>query len=148
MATDASMMGRGRDCAMMMTCSPNDDDDDGSLLMRRRRRHSSGFHQRRRRVPKRFPLELQKAIRDVQFIQNHMKRADEYDEVSLFPSARYYIFIGSEEAICDGSVKRRRKKLIGFSRSLFVASVPELVNRRRAGGGILVARFEYRIDAG
>ncbi|XP_046437825.1 acetylcholine receptor subunit alpha-L1-like [Daphnia pulex] len=81
MATDASMMGRGRDCAMMMTCSPNDDDDDGSLLMRRRRRHSSGLHhQRRRRVPKRFPLELQKAIRDVQFIQNHMKRADEYDE--------------------------------------------------------------------
>lgn len=98
MATDASI-GR-RDCAMM-TCTPDDDDDDGSLLMRRRRRHSSGFHQRRRRVPKRFPLELQKAIRDVQFIQNHMKRADEYDEVSLFPSihpppfrpcARYYIY--------------------------------------------------------
>lgn len=40
------------------------------------------------RPPKRFPLELQKAIRDVQFIQNHMKREDEYDEVAnlnLFP---------------------------------------------------------------
>ena len=36
---------------------------------------------RRRRAAKRYPLELQKAIRDVQFIQNHMKRADEYDEV-------------------------------------------------------------------
>jgi len=32
---------------------------------------------------KRFPIELQKAIRDVQFIQNHMKREDEYDEVSF-----------------------------------------------------------------
>ncbi|XP_046647736.1 acetylcholine receptor subunit alpha-like 2 [Daphnia pulicaria] len=28
---------------------------------------------------KRYPLELQKAIRDVQFIRNHMKRRDEYD---------------------------------------------------------------------
>jgi nicotinic acetylcholine receptor len=100
MATDASMMGRGRDCAMMMTCSSNDDDDDGSLLMRRRRRHSSGLHhQRRRRVPKRFPLELQKAIRDVQFIQNHMKRADEYDEVSLFFHPPVITFL---------SVQRRR----------------------------------------
>ena len=34
-----------------------------------------------RKQPKRFPLELQKAIRDVQFIQNHKKREDEYDEV-------------------------------------------------------------------
>lgn len=33
------------------------------------------------RASKRYPIELQKAIRDIQFIQNHMKRADEYDEV-------------------------------------------------------------------
>ena len=39
-------------------------------------------HRRPNRVVKRFPLELQKAIRDVQFIQNHMKREDEYDEVN------------------------------------------------------------------
>jgi hypothetical protein len=32
---------------------------------------------------KRYPFELQKAIRDIQFIQNHMKRQDEYDAVSL-----------------------------------------------------------------
>ena len=31
---------------------------------------------------KRYPFELQKAIRDIQFIQNHMKRQDEYDAVS------------------------------------------------------------------
>ena len=30
---------------------------------------------------KRYPFELQKAIRDIQFIQNHMKRQDEYDAV-------------------------------------------------------------------
>jgi nicotinic acetylcholine receptor len=79
MATDATI-GR-RDCAMM-TCTPDDDDDDGSLLMRRR--HQQRHHQRHhRRASKRFPLELQKAIRDVQFIQNHMKRADEYDEVNI-----------------------------------------------------------------
>ena len=76
MATDATI-GR-RDCAMM-TCTP-DDDDDGILLMRRRHQQR---HHRHRRAPKRFPLELQKAIRDVQFIQNHMKRADEYDEVNI-----------------------------------------------------------------
>jgi nicotinic acetylcholine receptor len=33
----------------------------------------------RRRLIKRYPLELQKAIRDVQFIRNHMKRLDEYN---------------------------------------------------------------------
>lgn len=37
---------------------------------------------RPKKKPKRYPIELQKAIRDVQFIQNHMKREDEYDEVS------------------------------------------------------------------
>lgn len=43
----------------------------------------NNLRQRRpNRVVKRFPLELQKAIRDVQFIQNHMKREDEYDEVN------------------------------------------------------------------
>ena len=36
-----------------------------------------------RSISKRYPIELQKAIRDVQFIQNHMKRADEYDEVNI-----------------------------------------------------------------
>jgi nicotinic acetylcholine receptor len=94
MATEATI-GR-RDCAMM-TCTP-DDDDDGSLLMRRRRQSGGSSIQRRhRRLPKRFPLELQKAIRDVQFIQNHMKRADEYDEVSrvihshLFFSLRHFV---------------------------------------------------------
>lgn len=36
---------------------------------------------------KRYPLELQKAIRDVQFIRNHMKRRDEYDAVKRnFPN--------------------------------------------------------------
>ena len=39
---------------------------------------SSGLRLRRRLI-KRYPLELQKAIRDVQFIRNHMKRRDEYD---------------------------------------------------------------------
>lgn len=82
MATDAAI-GR-RDCAMM-TCTPADDDDDGSSLLMRRRHQQQQRHRRHhhRRAPKRFPLELQKAIRDVQFIQNHMKRADEYDEVNI-----------------------------------------------------------------
>ena len=35
---------------------------------------------------KRYPIELQKAIRDVQFIQNHMKREDEYDEARILSS--------------------------------------------------------------
>lgn len=74
-------MATGRDCVTrtVMTC-PHDDDGSGrnSLQMRRRRQE---FHRPSQRIPKRFPLELQKAIRDVQFIQNHMKRADEYDEV-------------------------------------------------------------------
>lgn len=40
-------------------------------------------------VVKRYPLELQKAIRDVQFIQNHIKRADQYDEVGPICSTLY-----------------------------------------------------------
>ena len=40
-------------------------------------------------VVKRYPLELQKAIRDVQFIQNHIKRADQYDEVGPICSLSY-----------------------------------------------------------
>lgn len=39
---------------------------------------------------KRYPLELQKAIRDVQFIKNHMRRYDEYDAVIIvFPVSGY-----------------------------------------------------------
>ena len=40
---------------------------------------------------KRYPLELQKAIRDVQFIRNHMKRRDEYDAVNIryYPSIKF-----------------------------------------------------------
>lgn len=65
-------------------------DGQGANLMLRRRPN---------RVVKRFPLELQKAIRDVQFIQNHMKRADEYDEVIdlfllyFFPSLLLFDFL-------------------------------------------------------
>lgn len=77
----AFTMATGRDCVTrtVMTCPHDDDDGSGrnSLQMRRRRQE---FHRPSQRIPKRFPLELQKAIRDVQFIQNHMKRADEYDE--------------------------------------------------------------------
>lgn len=40
-------------------------------------RPANGENGLRRR--KRYPIELQKAIRDIQFIQNHMKRQDEYD---------------------------------------------------------------------
>lgn len=112
----------------MTTCSPDDDDDDDGSLLTRRRRHSSS-QRRRRRAPKRFPLELQKAIRDVQFIQNHMKRADEYDEVrvSLSSFGVYYIYFG--DRIWWG--KKGGKNLIAFPWSLlFEASAPELVNRR------------------
>ncbi|XP_057378021.1 acetylcholine receptor subunit alpha-L1-like isoform X1 [Daphnia carinata] len=79
-SSGAFAMATSRDCAArtVMTC-PHDDDGSGrnSLQMRRRRQE---FHRPTQRIPKRFPLELQKAIRDVQFIQNHMKREDEYDE--------------------------------------------------------------------
>lgn len=50
---------------------------------------------------KRFPIELQKAIRDVQFIQNHMKREDEYDEVSFIYKVyiRLYYYIEVEHQL-------------------------------------------------
>jgi hypothetical protein len=44
---------------------------------------------------KRYPLELQKAIRDVQFIRNHMKRRDEYDavnEINNFIFCFFFVF--------------------------------------------------------
>jgi hypothetical protein len=41
---------------------------------------------------KRYPLELQKAIRDVQFIRNHMKRRDEYDAVNEIIISFYFYF--------------------------------------------------------
>lgn len=41
---------------------------------------------------KRYPLELQKAIRDVQFIRNHMKRRDEYDAVNEIIISSYFYF--------------------------------------------------------
>lgn len=41
---------------------------------------------------KRYPLELEKAIRDVQFIRNHMKRRDEYDAVNEIIISSYFYF--------------------------------------------------------
>lgn len=71
------------------------DDLTGSNLIRRRPN----------RVVKRFPLELQKAIRDVQFIQNHMKREDEYDEVTNYHLLFHFFIV----RVCDDCYDRRRK---------------------------------------
>lgn len=52
-------------------------------------------------VVKRYPVELQKAMRDVQFIQNHMKRADQYDEVSASANTITHIVRAATQAIHD-----------------------------------------------